>query len=45
MSEIETIDNSNEWIDWIEKAISKKYIKYYEYNHFYNITEIGYDNI
>ncbi|GBB88263.1 hypothetical protein RclHR1_01480028 [Rhizophagus clarus] len=38
-------EDSNECIDWIEKAISKKYIKYYEYDHFYNIKEIGSDNI
>ena len=34
-------ENSNEWINWIEEAISKNYVKYYEYNHFNNIQEIG----
>ncbi|GBC22060.2 kinase-like domain-containing protein [Rhizophagus irregularis DAOM 181602=DAOM 197198] len=29
--------NSNEWIDWIEEAIAKKHIKYYDYKHFNNI--------
>ena len=33
--------NSNEWINWIEDAISKKHIKYYEYNHFSNFQKIG----
>ncbi|RIA89378.1 kinase-like domain-containing protein [Glomus cerebriforme] len=27
-------------IEWIEKAIYKKYLKYYEYKHFINIKEI-----
>jgi hypothetical protein len=34
-------DNSNEWIDWIENAISKSLIKYYDYKYFHNIKEIG----
>ena len=33
--------NSNEWINWIDDAISRNLVKYYEYNHFYNIKEIG----
>ncbi|GBB84618.1 hypothetical protein RclHR1_01120006 [Rhizophagus clarus] len=33
----------NEWLKWIEEAISKKHIKYYEYQHFKNIQEIGTD--
>ena len=32
------IDNSNEWI---EEAIAKKHLKYYEYEHFNNIRKIG----
>ena len=28
-------------IDWIEEAIAKNYFKYYEYNNFSNIEEIG----
>ncbi|CAB4438351.1 unnamed protein product [Rhizophagus irregularis] len=36
--------NSNEWIDWIEEAIAKKHIKYYDYKHFNNIQEIGFGN-
>ena len=35
------MENSNECINWIEEAISKKHIKYYEYEHFSNIQEIG----
>jgi hypothetical protein len=27
-------ENIDEWIDWIEKAINKKHIKYYEYENF-----------
>ena len=33
--------NSNEWINWIEEAISKKHIKGYEYKHFRNVQKIG----
>ncbi len=32
-------DNSYEWI---EDAISRKHIKYYEYQHFSNFQEIGF---
>ncbi|RGB39525.1 kinase-like domain-containing protein [Rhizophagus diaphanus] len=31
----------NSYINWIEEAIDKEHIKYYEYNHFNNIEEIG----
>ncbi|GBB97704.1 hypothetical protein RclHR1_30430001 [Rhizophagus clarus] len=34
-------ENINEWINWIEEAINKKHIKYYEYENFKNIQEIG----
>jgi hypothetical protein len=40
--EIQEMENTNEWINWIEEAISKKHIKYYEHNHFSNIQEIGF---
>ncbi|CAB4414046.1 unnamed protein product [Rhizophagus irregularis] len=33
--------NSNEWIDWIEDAISKDLIKYYDFKYFHNIKEIS----
>ena len=37
-------ENSKKWIDWIEEAIAKNYFKYYEYDHFSNIQEIGSGN-
>ena len=39
--EIQDTENKNEWIKWIEEAIAKEYLKYYEYNHFNNIQKIG----
>ncbi|POG69185.1 kinase-like domain-containing protein [Rhizophagus irregularis DAOM 181602=DAOM 197198] len=36
----ELINNSNE-CNWIEEAISKKLIKFYEFGQFYNLQEIG----
>ena len=33
--------NTNEWINWLEEAIAKEYLKYYEYKHFSNIQEVG----
>ncbi|RGB29601.1 kinase-like domain-containing protein, partial [Rhizophagus diaphanus] len=41
-TEFEVIDNSNEWINWIEESIAKNQIKYYDYNHFNSIQEIGF---
>ena len=38
------IESSNEWVNWIEEAISKKHIKYYEYHYFSDIQEIGRSN-
>ncbi|CAB4398736.1 unnamed protein product [Rhizophagus irregularis] len=35
-------ENIDEWINWIEEAISKKHMKYYEFEDFKNIQEIGY---
>jgi hypothetical protein len=40
----ELVNNSNDWNKWIEEAISKKLIKYYEFEQFYNIQEIGSGN-
>ncbi|CAB4388151.1 unnamed protein product [Rhizophagus irregularis] len=34
-------ENKNEWINWIEEAIDKEHIKYYEYKEFGNFQEIG----
>ena len=42
---IKIIDNSNEWINWIEESIAKKKIKYYDYKHFNNVQEIGFGEI
>ncbi len=38
---MENTDNSNEWIDWIEEAIFKNHVNYYEYIDFNNFQEIG----
>jgi hypothetical protein len=37
----ELINNLNDWNKWIEEAISNKLIKYYEFDQFYNLQEIG----
>ena len=42
VTEIKVTENSNDWSDWIEEAISKKHIKHYEYENFNNIEEIGF---
>ncbi|GBC09615.1 hypothetical protein RclHR1_00900001 [Rhizophagus clarus] len=34
-------NNSNEWVEWINEAISKQHIKYYNYDHFSNIKVVG----
>src|SRR5437762_1922151 len=39
--EMQNNESVNEWINWIEEAIDKKHIKYYEYENFKNIQEIG----
>src|SRR5438094_1209120 len=36
----EDTESINEWVNWIEEAIDKKHIKYYEYENFKNIQEI-----
>ncbi|GBC07561.1 hypothetical protein RclHR1_07530010 [Rhizophagus clarus] len=35
------INKENELVNWIEDAISKKLIKYYDYKHFNDIQDIG----
>ena len=40
-TEPKVTDNSNEWVNWIDEAIEKNYFKYYEYDHFSSIQEIG----
>ncbi|CAB4395942.1 unnamed protein product [Rhizophagus irregularis] len=32
----------NEWSKWLDEAVTKKHIKYYEYEHFKNIQVIGF---
>jgi len=39
---IQVIEHSDEWINWIKEAIIKKHIKYYEYDHFSNLKQIGF---
>jgi len=41
MQNIENITNIDEGINWIEDAISKEHIKFYEYEQFNNFQEIG----
>jgi serine/threonine protein kinase len=38
---MQDVKNVNEWVNWIEESITKKHIKYYEYEQFHNIKEIG----
>ncbi|GES93144.1 kinase-like domain-containing protein [Rhizophagus clarus] len=33
--------NKNEWNEWIEEAITKEYLKYYEYNNFNDVEKIS----
>ncbi|GBC00562.1 hypothetical protein RclHR1_00390016 [Rhizophagus clarus] len=37
----EKMDDSDVFIDWLEKAISENYIKYYDYTEFTNKEEIN----
>src|SRR3954466_10040483 len=41
MSNEKDTENAIEWVNWIEEAIAKEYLKHYEYKHFSNIQEIG----
>ncbi|CAB4395964.1 unnamed protein product [Rhizophagus irregularis] len=34
-------NTKNEWIDWIEEAITKEYFKYYDYSQFSDVNVIG----
>ena len=38
---VKQIDDSNAYFDWLEKAISENYIKYYDYTKFTNGKEIS----
>jgi serine/threonine protein kinase len=35
------ITDTNEWTQWFEDAITKKYIRQHDYNEFQNIQHIG----
>ncbi|CAB4395993.1 unnamed protein product [Rhizophagus irregularis] len=39
--QMQNTENTNEWINWIEEAIVKEHLKYYEYKEFCNFQEIG----
>ncbi|EXX63646.1 hypothetical protein RirG_150400 [Rhizophagus irregularis DAOM 197198w] len=38
---MQTTENTNECINWIEEAISKEYFRLYEYKYFSNVQKIG----
>ncbi|PKY45422.1 kinase-like protein [Rhizophagus irregularis] len=40
-TDLKVTHNSNGWINWIEEAIVKEHLKYYEYEEFSNLQEIG----
>ncbi|CAB4395991.1 unnamed protein product [Rhizophagus irregularis] len=39
--QMKNTENTNEWINWIEEAVDKEHLNYYEYNQFTVIQEIG----
>ncbi|EXX76601.1 uncharacterized protein OCT59_024327 [Rhizophagus irregularis] len=41
---VQDTENTNEWINWIEEAIDKENLNYYEYKQFNNFREIGFGN-
>jgi serine/threonine protein kinase len=38
---MQSTENTNECINWIEEAISKEYFRLYEHKYFNNIQKIG----
>ncbi len=36
-----TDNTNNEWINWIEEAVDKEFFKFYEYDQFSNLQQIG----
>lgn len=38
---VQDTENTNEWINWIEEAIDKEHINYYDYKQFNDFQEIG----
>ncbi|CAB4385491.1 unnamed protein product [Rhizophagus irregularis] len=41
INKIQSKENTNEYINWIKEALTKEYFKYYEFENFKNIQEIG----
>lgn len=41
INEIQSEENIKECINWIEEALTKEYFKYYEFENFKHIQEIG----
>lgn len=41
MSNATGVNNSNEYISWLEDSITKEYLNYYEYSEFKNIQPIA----
>ncbi|CAB4474494.1 unnamed protein product [Rhizophagus irregularis] len=41
MQDTENTNNTNEWVNWIEEAVDKEHLKFYEYEDFNNIQHIG----
>ena len=39
--EMKDTENTNEWINWIEEAIDKEHLKYYEYKQLSNFQQIS----
>jgi hypothetical protein len=40
-----TDNDSNNYVDWIEKAVTENYIKYYNYAEFTNMKEINHGSV
>ena len=40
-----TDNDSNNYINWIEKAVTENYIKYYNYGEFTNMKEINHGSV
>jgi hypothetical protein len=41
MPEYQNTENANEYNGWIEEAIKKEFLPYYDYEQFDNIKQIG----
>jgi len=40
-TEMQNTENTDEWINWIDEAINKEHINYYEYSQFSNFQQSG----